>query len=102
MEYQPDWKSKVLVALFGKKRLMTLLDTGELMFKEDFKVTAEFKSISKHIIYAAIGANLTAIITSILLARTVFIKSSFCSPAKLLTDCSLVFISYYLAAIFLS
>jgi hypothetical protein len=37
MEYYPDWKSKFFSALFGKRRLMTILDTGELMFKEDFK-----------------------------------------------------------------
>lgn len=102
MEYQPDWKSKLLVALFGKRRLMTLLDTGELMFKEEFKASDQFKPISNQIIYAAIGANVTAIFTSILLSRTVFAKSNLLSPAKLLTDCSLVFISYYSAGIYLS
>lgn len=46
MEYQPDWKSKILVTLFGKRRLMTLLDTSELMQKEDFKTSSAFKPIS--------------------------------------------------------
>lgn len=42
MDYQPDSKSKILVLLLGKQRLMTLLDAGELMFKEDFKATPTF------------------------------------------------------------
>jgi hypothetical protein len=102
MEYQPDWKSKILVALFGKRRLMTLLDTNELMQKDDFKTSPAFKPISDQIMYTAVAANAAVIFTSIMLSRTVFSKSHFFSPTKLLADLSLVFLSYYAAGLYLS
>jgi hypothetical protein len=102
MDYEPDWKSKLLVALLGKRRAMTLLDTGELMFKEEFKATPTFEAISNQVIYSAVGANLAAVLSSILLSKTVFARSKFLSPLKLLADCALVFTSYYFAAIYLS
>lgn len=102
MEYQPDWKSKILITLFGKRRLMTLLDTSELMRKEDFKTSSAFKPISDQIMYTAVAANAFVIFTSIILSRTVFSKSHFFSPTKLLSDLSLVSFSYYAAALYLS
>lgn len=102
MEYQPDWKSKILANLFGKRRLMTLLDTSELMQNEDFKTSSLFKPISDQIMYTAVAANAAVIFTSIILSRTVFSKSHFFSPTKLISDLSLIFLSYYAAALYLS
>jgi hypothetical protein len=36
MRFEPDWKSKLGLLLLGKKRLMSLLDTIELMSHPDF------------------------------------------------------------------
>jgi hypothetical protein len=102
MKYQADWKSKILVALFGKRRLMTLLDTCELMQKKDFRATPEFKTISAQIVITAVAASAAAILTSIILSRTIFSKAHFFSPIKLLTELSVVFVSYYAGALYLS
>jgi hypothetical protein len=72
------------------------------MFKEDFKTNLSFKFISNRIFYSAIAANVTVIATAILLSRTLFRKSSFLSPLKLATDFSIVVLSYYAAATYLS
>lgn len=45
---------------------------------------------------------MAAIMSSILLSRTLFAKSGFFSPVKLITDCTVVFTSYLAAATFLS
>jgi hypothetical protein len=72
------------------------------MFKEDFKTDPSFKFLSSQIFYSAIAANVTVIATAILLSRTVFRKSSLFSPLKLATDFSIVVLSYYAAATYLS
>lgn len=33
MEFEPDWKSKLFSILLGKKRVMTVLDASQLMFR---------------------------------------------------------------------
>lgn len=102
MEYQPDWKSKIIVSLLGKPRTTILLDTAELMFKEDFKLTPSYTPISNAILITAATANLAVITTSLILNRTLFRSYKALSPVKLLCDGLLVAVGYYCGAYYLS
>jgi len=102
MEYQPDWKSKIIVTLLGKHATTTLLDTAELMFKEDFKHTPSYTPISNTILITATTVNLAVITISLILNRTLFRSYKALSPTKLICDGLLVGVGYYCGALYLS
>jgi hypothetical protein len=101
MDYQPDWKSKLLVSTLGKKRAATLLDASELMFRDDFKSTKHYSVISDNILTAAIASNVGVVLTSLTTSR-VFKQTRIFSPIKLLGDMVIIVAGYYIGAIWLA
>ena len=97
MEYQPDWKSKLLVAVLGKRHAATLLDASELMFREDFKTTQHYSDISQDILTAAVASNTAVVLTSLITSR-IFKQTRVFSPVKLLGDVAIIVAGYSMGA----
>jgi hypothetical protein len=72
------------------------------MRREEFKQCTNYHIISKAILKTAVTVNLSAVMISFLLLKTIFKKHSPFSPIKLITDISLFTLGNYMGGLYIS